>query len=304
MSHFHNTFTQKSLLMPGETVTEAQAAEEMKTLTVERRVASMSRRNFFNKVAAGGAAAGALALAGCNDATVISPPGTPTAAPSVTDVLNFALNLEYLEAQFYAYVTTGSGIPAADMGTPTGATTGGAIVAFVNPMVASIATQLATDERLHVELLRTQIVALGGTPVSMPAINLAAGGAVTNDMTFLAAARQLETVGISAYAGGAQYLVTSTVALQYAAQILDTEAQHEGFLRELCIQLNVTSPQVDSQDLPPTSTQIFNTSPTTGFNAVRTTSQVLQIAYGAVGKTGVTSGGFFPAGMNGNIKST
>ena len=179
-------------------------------------------------------------------------------------------------------------------------------VTFVNPMVASIATQLATDERLHVELLRTQITSLGGTPVSMPAINLAANGMVTSDATFLAAARQLETVGISAYAGGAQYLVPSTATLQYAAQILDTEAQHEGFLRELCIQLNVTSGAVDSQDLPPSATQIFNTNPTTGLNAVRTTSQVLQIAYGpsAAGKTGVTSGGFFPSGMNGNIKST
>ena len=304
MAHFHNTFTHKSLLTPGETVTEAEAAEEIKMLAFDRKLASMSRRNFFGKVAAGGAAAGALALAGCNDATVISAPTTVSTTPSVVDVLNFALNLEYLEAQFYAYVTTGAGIPAADMGTPTGSTTGGAMVSFVNPYVKSVATQLANDERLHVELLRTQITALGGTPVSMPALNLAANGAVSSDATFLTAARQLETVGISAYAGGAQYLIPSTVALQYAAQILDTEAQHEGFLRELCIQLSVASPAVDSQDLPPTSTQIFNTNPTSGLNAVRTTSQVLQITYGAVGKSGVTSGGFFPAGMNGNIKST
>ena len=306
MSHFHNTFTQESLLMPGEKVTPAAAAEEAKMLAFDKRVAAMSRRNFFSKVAAGGAAAGALALTGCNDAQVLPTPAITANAPTVVDVLNFALNLEYLEAQFYAYVTTGAGIPSADMGTPTGATTGGAKVSFVNPFVNSIAQQLATDERLHVELLRTQIMNLGGTPVSMPALNLAANGAVTNDATFLTAARQLETVGISAYAGGAQYLVSNTVALTYAAKILDTEAQHEGFLRELCIQLGVASPAVDGQDLPPTATQIFNTNPTTGFNAVRTTSQVLQIAYGptAAGKTGVTSGGFFPAGMNGNIKST
>ena len=304
MSHFHNTFTQKSLLTPGEMVTEAGAAAEMKTLVTDRQLASASRRSFFTKVAAGGAAASALALTGCNSGTVITPPNTVSSTPSVTDVLNFALNLEYLEAQFYAYVTTGAGIPAADMGTPTGATTGGAIVAFVNPYVKVIATQLANDERVHVELLRTQITALGGTPVSMPAINLAAGGAVNSDATFLAVARQLETVGISAYAGGAQYLVTNTATLQYAAQILDTEAQHEGFLRQLCVLLAVASPQADAMDLPPTATQIFNTNPTTGFNAVRTPSQVLQIAYAAPGKTGVTSGGFFPAGMNGNIKST
>ncbi len=301
MSHFHNTFTEKSLLMPGEQVTPAEAAEEIKLLAFDRKLSAMSRRNFFGKVAAGGAAAGALALAGCDSGTIIA---TPASTPSVVDVLNFALNLEYLEAQFYAYVTTGAGIPTADMGSSPGATSGGAKVTFVNQYVANIASQLATDERLHVELLRTQITALGGTPVSMPALNLAANGAVTSDATFLTAARQLETVGISAYAGGAQYLVPNTATLQYAAQILDTEAQHEGFLRELCIQLSVTSPAVDLQDLPPTATQIFNTSPTTGFNAMRTTSQVLQITYAAAGKTGITSGGFFPAGMNGNIVST
>ena len=79
----------------------------------------------------------------------------------------------------------------------------------------------------------------------MPNLNLAAGGAVTTDAQFLTASRQLETVGISAYAGGAQYLTSSTAALTYAAQILDTEAQHEGFLRQLCINLGVTSYAVD-----------------------------------------------------------
>ena len=122
-----------------------------------------------------------------------------------------------------------------------------------------------------------------------------------SDATFLAAARQLEAVGVSAYIGGAQYLTSSVTALNYAAQILDTEAQHSGFVRELCIVNGVTSPAVDSQDMPPTSSQIFNTSPTTGQNPVRTTSQVLQIVYGAVGSLGVTKGGFFPNGLNGAI---
>ncbi len=135
----------------------------------------------------------------------------------------------------------------------------------------------------------------------MPAINLAANGAVTNDATFLAAARQLEGVGVSAYAGGAQYLVSSPAALNYAAQILHTEAQHAGFFRELCIVNGVASPAVDSQDQPPMLSKIFNTDATTGLNPVRTTSQVLQIVYGAAGTLGVAKGGFFPNGLNGAI---
>ena len=258
----------------------------------------MERRCFLAGLGAAGTLAGAAALTGCSDDGTIT---IATATPSVVDVLNFALNLEYLESTFYLFVTTGAGLPAADMGSNPGTVTGGAKVAFVNPVVASAATQLATDEREHVEFLRSTITSIGGTPVSMPALNLAAGGTVNSDATFLAASRQLEATGVSAYIGGAQYLVSSIPALTYAAQILDTEAQHAGFIRELCIALSVTSPAIDSQDQPPTATQIFNTGATTGLNPVRTTSQVLQIVYGAVGSIGVFKGGFFPNGLNGAI---
>lgn len=281
----------------------ASAVADPTTEAVLSRVADrMGRRRFLSTMGAAGAVAGAAAvsgsLAGCSND---GPVATPAVTPSVVDVLNFALNLEYLEASFYLYITTGSGLSAANMGSNPGTVTGGAQVTFTNPVIASAAAQLADDENKHVVFLRSTIAAIGGTPVSMPSINLAAGGTVNSDATFLAAARQLETVGVSAYIGGAQYLVSSTAALTYAAQILDTEAQHAGFLRELCITLGVTSPAVDSQDQPPTATQIFNTSNTTGLNPVRTTSQVLQIVYGSVGSTGVAKGGFFPNGLNGTI---
>ena len=277
---------------------ENALADEMDRLVANRTASRLNRRTLLSTL---GAAAAVTAVSGCAGSGTIA---LPPAATSVVDVLNFALNLEYLEANFYGFVTTGTGIPTADMGTNPGAISGGAKVTFVNPIVASAAAQLYTDEREHVEFLRTTIAAIGGTPVSQPALNLAAGGAVTNDATFLAAARQLETVGVSAYIGGAQFLTSSTAALTYAAQILDTEAQHEGFLRELCIVMGVTSPAVDSQDQPPTSAKIFNTGATTGLNPVRTVSQVLQIVYGAVGSTGVSSGGFFPAGLNGNLRTS
>ncbi len=190
------------------------------------------------------------------------------------------------------------------MGSNPGTVMGGAKVTFLNSVNASAATQLATDEREHVEFLRATITSVGGTPVSMPNINLAAVGTVNSDATFLAAARQLEAVGVSAYIGGSASLVSNPTALLYAAQILHTEAQHAGFIRELCIMQGVSSPAVDSQDQPPVAGQIFNTGSTTGLNPVRTTSQVLQIVYGAVGKTGVSSGGFFPNGLNGAITTS
>ncbi len=281
-----------------ENITEG----EMTHLTDHRSATLRGRRSFLTGLGIAGAAAGMGALSGCSN----DGPTTLAAitGPSVLDVLNFALNLEYLEASFYLYVTTGSGLPAADMGTSPGTVTGGAKVNFTNTVVSSLATQLATHERQHVEFLRSTITAVGGTPVDMPSINLGAAGTVNSDATFLAAARQLEAVGVSAYIGGAQYLTSSVAALNYAAQILDTESQHAGFVRELCIILGITSPAVDSQDNPPTSSKIFNTDATTGFNPVRTVSQVLQIVYGAAGSTGVSRGGFYPNGMNGAIKTS
>ena len=266
-------------------------------------VATLSgRRSFLTTLSATGAAAGVAALTGsltgCSNAGTLVLPST---TPSVVDVLNFALNLEYLEASFYLYVTTGSGLSTADMGANPGTVTGGAKVTFSNAIVSSLANHLATHEREHGEVRRSTTTARGGTPVSMPSPHLAAGGTVNSDATFLAAARQLEAVGVSAYIGGAQFLVSSTAALTYAARILDTESQHAGFVRELCIILGVTSPAVDAQDQPPTATQIFNTDNTTGLNPVRTVSQVLQIVYGAAGTIGATKGGFFPNGLNGTL---
>jgi hypothetical protein len=301
MSFIHTRFHQNSLLTPGEKVSDEQLVEEAKLLAFDRSIKRMNRRAALTTLGLTGAAAGAFALTGCSDGgTIVTTSGTP----SPLDVLNFALNLEYLEASFYLYITTGSGLSATDMGAGAGTVSGGAKVTFTNPQVQTVAQNLATDEQEHVEFLRSTISQAGGSPVPMPNLNLAAMGAVTSDATFIAAARMLETVGVSAYAGGAAYLTTNPAALTYAAQILDTEAQHEGFLRQLCINLGVTSAAVDSMDIPPTSSAIFNTSPTTGFNVVRTTSQVLQIVYGAAGQTGVTKGGFFPNGLNGNITTT
>ena len=287
-------------------IPEDRIAFEGAPLDSLQRARSLDRRGFLSSLAVAGAASAGV-LAGCSSSGTIAPNGTGTVTPTtptVVDVLNFALNLEYLESSFYLYVTTGSGLSAANMGTSPGTVTGGAKITFTNPTISSIAQQLATDEQDHVIFLRATISSLGGTPVDMPALNLGAMGAVNSDTTFLMAARQLETTGVSAYGGGAQYLVSNTTAVLYGAQILDTESQHESVLRQLCIANGVASPAVDSLDIPPTASAIFNTSPTTGLYTTRTTSQVLQIVYGAAGQTGISKGGFFPSGLNGNITAS
>ena len=294
-------------------LSEEQLVQNTTALYAERSATRMNRRRMITGLGLAAGAAGMLGTTGCTtDGTVAIP--SPTTTPTVVDVLNFALNLEYFEASFYSYIVTGSGLSAADMGTGAGTVTGGAKINFQYSAIANIAANLMAEEVQHVEFLRATIGAVGGAPVAMPALNLAALGAPTNDATFVALARTIEGVGVSAYAGGAQYLVSSGPALNYAGQILDVEAQHSGALRQACIYFPsgtaVASPAADALDMPPTASAIFNTSPSTGLNPVRTISQVLGIVYGQATATttnpaaGITKGGFFPNGLNGNIFST
>ena len=127
-------------------------------------------------------------------------------AQSLTDVdiLNFALNLEYLEAEFYTVATTGRriedlGIGVSGVGT-LGGTVGGSVVAMDN-RVMQVARDIANEEQMHVKLLRT---ALGSAAVAKPAINLAALGiGFANVTEFLTLARAFEDVGVTAYNGAA-----------------------------------------------------------------------------------------------------
>ena len=102
---------------------------------------------------------------------------------------------------------------------------------------------------------------------------------------------------MSAYLGAAP-LISSKTYLAAAGSILSTEAFHSGTIRLGCVMNGVTSPAVDSLDIPPTSSTLYCVDK----NALaipRTTSQVLNIVYAG----GSSKGGFYPDGMNGVITS-
>lgn len=254
-----------------------------------------NRRSFVKKLSMAGAALG-----------VVGGTKLRAQAPAYTDfdILNFALNLEYLEAEFYTVALTGStidvmGIPITGPGYigTAGATTGGALVTITDPQTAAVAAELGNDERQHVVLLQEAITGLGGTPVNKPAINLNALGMGFGSQTeFITLARIFEDIGVTAYGGGAPLLVNPTV-VGYAARILAVEALHSGCIRNIIDRLAIPTTAVDPADiLPPPSGTLFFPTNNQALTETRTVGQVHFIAYGGVANA--TSGGFFPAGTN------
>ncbi len=304
---------------------------------VERR---NERRNFF-KLGGGfavGAVGGAVlgACSSSSDTAVAQNPPTGAANLDI-EILNFALQLEYLEAQFYSYAAFGTGLPQSSLsGTGTqGAVIGGRQVAFSDPLVRRYANEIAADEVAHVNFLRT---ALGSAAVAQPAIDVGgtdpngafssaarAAGLVgpgvafdpyLNDNNFLLGAFIFEDVGVTLYKG-ASPLVTSKVFLEAAAGLLAAEAYHAGIIRTVLTAKGLEAPTVaisnarDSLDGASDLDQGIATTGTgnaaasnifpsdaNGLAFSRTVAQGLNIVYLKSG-TGQTSGGFFPAGLNG-----
>jgi hypothetical protein len=216
------------------------------------------RRDFFRMMGA------AAAL----PAVVLTYNGTPLHAQTTltdADVLNFALNLEYLEAQFYVYAFTGAGLPDSKLnGTGTrGNVRGGRKVNFSDQIVSQHAAEIAADEVAHVDFLR---MALGNSAVAMPEIDISSdpNGAFSNaaraagligagqsfdpyatDENFLLGAFIFEDVGVTAYKGAAP-LISNKTFLEAAAGILAVEAYHAAMIRTTLFRKGIQAPNLIS----------------------------------------------------------
>ena len=263
----------------------------------------------------------------------------PFAAAGGTDaaVLNFALNLEYLEAEFYSYATTGASIEAQGVEV-NGAGTAGTVkvkansrVPFSTPLLQGFAEELNMDEVAHVKFLRTALTAAGVQPVARPAIDLQdsftaaaqAAGIIPAGQTFdpfmdesnfLLASFIFEDVGVTAYKGGAR-LLTNKDFVEAAAGILAAEAYHAGVIRTLVYQAGQAARDIaqkisdlrdavdgaDDRDQGVVANAKVNLVPTdaNGIAFSRDTRQVLNIVYLAPNSS---SGGFYPNGLNGAIR--
>lgn len=279
-----------------------------------------SRRHLLTGAGLGIAAAGALPI------LTASRPARAAGAVTDAEILNFALNLEYLEAEFYSRAVTGVGLTSADTtGTGNqGAVTGGTQVPFKTAAIQQYAAEIAADELAHVRFLRA---ALGTSAVAEPAIDLVSSftnaaltagliqpGATFNpfadETSFLLAAYLFEDVGVTAYHGAAP-LIQNKTYLDAAAGILAVEAYHAATVRTLLYQMgqgwatdtiSVTRAALSGapDDQGVLVNGMANITPTdaNGLAFDRTPQQVLNIVYlgGAAANYG-----FFPQGVNGAI---
>ena len=310
-----------------EIVDPAASVDQLNKIAAGR---ALNRRRFLAALGMSGAAAGVGLMSGCT--TTSNPPVVIPGSGQAT-VLNFILNLHYLEATMYSYVTTGADI---NMTTPigsgvslagSGAITGHpAMVTFTGAnasQMTDMVNEICFDEVGHVAALQNL---LGTSAIPRPAINLAAFGAVSasNALSLL---RLLEDIGVSAHTNAITTLSTSNAT--YAGQILGTESFHSGGLRLTSIQnpsiaayiapadglgvppVDLGNPTAEAAG-PTASGGFFPTygaaqlQTTAGAAFSRTTSQVLALLYGSVttvAASGTSSGGFFPSGVNGSINT-
>ncbi len=305
---------------------ETSASPELGANRVPEENATNGRRVVMRRAGFGLAGLAAAGLFGSRTAS----------AATVTDVdiFNFALNFEYLGAEYYLRATTGNGLgtyvgAAGLTGTGIqGSVTGGSPVPFQTEAVGYYAQQLANDELGHVQVIRE---VLGSAAIAEPSIDLAdswsvlaaaaglvpAGGSFdpySSEINFLLGAYVLEDVCVTALTGAAA-LLTDPTNLAYAASLLGAESYQAGLIRAYLAGVGAGDATNAISALRQTLSGVgdhgtdYNSNPFNFTNTDfagqayrRTTSQVLSIAYGN-STPGTASGLFFPSGVNGTIKT-
>lgn len=126
------------------------------------------------------------------------------------DVLNYALTLEYLEAEFYRQ---------------------GNAAGLLDGKAARYLQTVQTDEEAHVMTLQQTIVQLGGAAVPAPEVDF--GSSFDSAETYLETAFTFENLGVQAYLGAAPSLFQEKELLTAAASIFGVEARHAAIIGQL-----------------------------------------------------------------------
>ena len=170
----------------------------------------MSRKGLFAHAAA---KLGALATAPAVLAVASTEAFGQGFPGQVADVLNFALTLEYLEAEFYSTALSTPGL--------------------IPRRYRAVFQQIGHHEVEHVRTLRG---ALGGAAIASPRFDYTGRGqypdVFSNFSTFAAVSNTFEDLGVAAYKGQAGNLM-GTPALATALRIHSVEARHAAEVRRV-----------------------------------------------------------------------
>jgi hypothetical protein len=173
------------------------AVPELATVEIQ----GMSRGAFIMR--------GAMAAGAVYGASAVSPFVTSALAQGGdVEIVNFALTLEYLEADFYTRAVKQ--------------------VSGLGSELTSLAKEIRDNEVEHVDALAATVKQLGGKAVKKPTFDF--GGAFASKSAFLKTANVLEDTGVSAY-NGAGPAIESGDILAAAGSIVQVEARHAALIR-------------------------------------------------------------------------
>jgi rubrerythrin len=217
------------------------AVGEAHAAAIDGLEAGDTRLSFLKKVGVGtaGVVGGGALLSTLAPSAFAA--GRPPSAFGAGDIgiANYALTLEYLEAEFYKEAA--------------------ARITFTNPALRGFAATVAKDEAAHVAALKG---VLGSKAVKSPSFNF--GKATTDEATFAATAKVLENTGVGAYFGQG-FNIKSAKILKFAISVLTVEARHAGAIGILLDASGAGISPSGAFDKPVTASTVLKKVTATGF---------------------------------------
>jgi ferritin-like protein len=218
------------------------AVREAHAAAIDGLESGDTRLSFIKKMGVGTAGVfGGGALLATLAPTAFAAGGRPPSSFGSGDIgiANYALTLEYLEAEFYKQAVKN--------------------ITFANPSLAGFARSVAADEKAHVAALKGVLKSK-----AVPSPSFKFGAATTDEATFAATAKVLENTGVGAYFGQG-FNIKSPVILKFAISVLTVEARHAGAIGILLDSSGAGISPHGAFDVPLTAATVLKAVTGTGF---------------------------------------